>query len=183
MSLKKIFFFIFLLSLVGCDPLNLNKSSSLSGATYDDVLAHTKDTEERALLEEACGKNVNSARCRQIIDPTDVAKTVTNPPGQQRTDHCHACQTHGVQTVQATDDNEWKPGCEVLEGGVESADEAKLQQCMNSIKAAVTTGAGRNREKIYCNMYNILKPEEQHFAGMVFTSIGEAGILSDSGKW
>jgi hypothetical protein len=148
--------------------------------TFGDLFNNVS-REERNLLEEACGADQNSARCRQAANPNFVNNAM-NAPTERRTEHCEACREHEVQTVRSDSADAFKPGCEVLEGGVENSDEEKLQECMNSIKAAITTGANGSREQMLCNMYRHLRPEEQHFAGMVFTSIGEAGVLSDEGN-
>lgn len=89
------------------------------------------------------------------------------------------------QAVVSTSSASFKPGCEVLEGGVGMNDRESLSQCFSSIKASIARGArGSNgqlsRTQLFCNMYKNLRPEEQHFAGMMMTSIGEAGIIAKS---
>lgn len=86
--------------------------------------------------------------------------------------------------VVVTNNNEWKEGCEVLadRSALDQADagqKAKLGQCIKSIQNSITRrGTVTSRGQLFRNIYRYLKPEEQHFAAMVFTSQGEAGILT-----
>ncbi|WP_419172311.1 hypothetical protein [Halobacteriovorax sp.] len=79
---------------------------------------------------------------------------------------------------------EWKPGCEVLANrqSFSSGDDvtkSKLTRCIRSIQNSITRqGSVKNRGQVFRNMYRYLRPQEQHFAAMVFTSQGEAGILA-----
>ncbi|EPZ51180.1 hypothetical protein M902_2732 [Bacteriovorax sp. BAL6_X] len=82
-----------------------------------------------------------------------------------------------------TNNQKWKAGCEVLENrgslsAEDSESKSKLAQCMKSIQNSITRqGTLSNRGQIFKNLYRYLRPEEQHFAAMVFTAQGEAGIL------
>lgn len=83
-----------------------------------------------------------------------------------------------------TNNDKWKAGCEVLEdrGSLSSSSDehrSKLGQCIRSIQNSITRqGSVRSRGQIFRNLYKYLRPEEQHFAAMVFTAQGEAGILA-----
>ncbi|RZF21047.1 hypothetical protein DAY19_13795 [Halobacteriovorax vibrionivorans] len=83
-----------------------------------------------------------------------------------------------------TSNEQWKPGCEVLEdrsklSSEDSEQRSKLGQCIRSIQNSITRqGSLGDRGQIFRNLYRYLRPEEQHFAAMVFTAQGEAGILA-----
>ncbi|MFG1499295.1 hypothetical protein ABMA70_03735 [Halobacteriovorax sp. XZX-3] len=82
-----------------------------------------------------------------------------------------------------TSNQKWKAGCEVLENrnsltSSDSNTKSKLGQCIRSIQNSITRqGSLKNRGQIFKNLYRYLRPEEQHFAAMIFTAQGEAGIL------
>ncbi|MCF8059209.1 MAG: hypothetical protein K9K67_07935, partial [Bacteriovoracaceae bacterium] len=108
-------------------------------------------------------------------------------PGEDQPVDINEIREVVAQEIVETSSDEFKPGCEVLAGNLNSALEDELQTCLMSIKRSITQGArngsGRiDREKLFCNMYKNLRPEEQHFAGSLFTSIGEAGIIATSSQ-
>jgi hypothetical protein len=76
----------------------------------------------------------------------------------------------------------WLPHCETLGSnhlGAQNFDQ--LGKCLDSIKAAVTRGmslSNLDRTTVFKNLYSELNPKEQEFAAMIFTSIGEAGVLA-----
>lgn len=169
------------LLLFGCpNAKNGSSSGSTTGVpTFRDLFKYV-GREERNLLEEACGADQNSARCRQAADPNFVNNTM-HAPSERRTEQCEACRDHGVQTVASTSNKDWKPGCEVLEGGNKDADKDKLFECLNSLRASISHGAGPyERDKKFCNMYKFLRPEEQHFLGMIMTAVGESRSITNS---
>ena len=93
------------------------------------------------------------------------------------------------QNVYPEDDkkyNDYKEGCEVLGEVLKTADKQKLATCFESIKKIITEGAmssGKiNRKKLFCNMFNKLNQKEQEFAGLMFTTLGEAGVFSSLSK-
>ncbi len=76
------------------------------------------------------------------------------------------------------------PGCQALAvaGGPGAEHEAQLQECLASIKTAVASVSRKNgaidRAKWMCNVMAQLNPQEQDFAGLIFTSAVEAGIVA-----
>ncbi len=93
-----------------------------------------------------------------------------------------------LKPVVSTSSRDFKKGCEVLSGGkVEMKDRADLSKCIHSIKETLILGARASdgsidRKRYLCNMYKKLRPEEQHFAGLVLTAAGEGGIIHASGE-
>jgi len=77
----------------------------------------------------------------------------------------------------------WKPGCEVLEDKKtldpsNTSQYNSLKKCIRSIQNSVTrNGTIQDRGRIFRNLYRNLRPEEQHFAAMIFTAQGEAAVL------
>lgn len=82
-------------------------------------------------------------------------------------------------------DGEFLPGCEVLaDQPIAKEKSDKLEKCVKSIQQAVTFGnrdanGQLNRKKVFKAMFSRLKPEEQAFAGYVFTAIGESDMWVD----
>ncbi len=82
-----------------------------------------------------------------------------------------------------TNNKQWKPGCSVLgdrktldPGNVDQYE--SLKKCIRSIQNSVTrNGTISDRGRIFKNLYKYLRPEEQHFAAMIFTAHGESAIL------
>lgn len=76
------------------------------------------------------------------------------------------------------------PGCQALAvtGGPGAEHESQLQECLQSIKEAVASVSRKNgsinRELWMCNVMAQLNPQEQEFAGLIFTSAVEAGVIS-----
>jgi hypothetical protein len=92
----------------------------------------------------------------------------------------------GYQEVVEPSTEEFKEGCDILAGDVSTANRDQLMTCFNNIKRAIAPrdvrcGGEIDRDKLFYNMYHNLRPEEQHFAGMMFTSVGEAGIITQNG--
>jgi hypothetical protein len=82
-----------------------------------------------------------------------------------------------------TSNKQWKPGCNVL-GDRKTLDPSNsdqyqsLKKCIRSIQNSVTrNGTISDRGRIFRNLYKYLRPEEQHFAAMIFTAYGESAIL------
>lgn len=79
--------------------------------------------------------------------------------------------------------SQWKPGCEVLSNRKtidpgNSTQYESLKKCIKSIQNSVTrNGTIQDRGRIFRNLYRYLRPEEQHFAAMIFTAYGEAAVL------
>lgn len=161
--------------------------------TYDDLM-RDGDQETRALLREACEEDRGSRRCKAAINPNWINRTLYSPD-TSRSEICEACRNHGVQGYTSTSNKDFKPGCEVLEEGLKPEEKDKLMQCFNSLRASITHGISRSelenpqkpasgqeglREKLFCNMYKYLRPEEQHFMGMMLTTVGEGRSIMDS---
>jgi hypothetical protein len=77
--------------------------------------------------------------------------------------------------------------CQVLKGKdlTVAGQKQKLKNCFQDIRSRIIKGARNsngsiNRKKLFCNMFTKLNPDEQNFAGLVFTGMGEAGIISSS---
>ncbi len=88
----------------------------------------------------------------------------------------------GSDTYIPPSDGEFQPGCEVLTEQPISEDKSdKLETCVKSIQQAITAGnrgsnGQLNRTKVFKAMFSRLKPEEQAFAGYVFTALGESDM-------
>lgn len=171
-----------LIFLSGCPSGEIKHKSGMKNSipSFNDASSWVSSKEEKNLLQEACRADENSARCRQPVDPNFV-NDVMWPPTDRRTEHCEACRHHGVQEISNLSKKDWKPGCEVLEEGVKDEDKDKLFNCLNSIKASISHNTlPYQRDKKFCNMYKYLRPEEQHFLGMVMTAVGEARTITNS---
>lgn len=79
-------------------------------------------------------------------------------------------------------EGEFHEGCEVLAvQPINEEDSDKLTQCVSSIQTAISSGNRNangelNREKVFKAMFSKLKPEEQAFAGYIFTAFGESDM-------
>jgi hypothetical protein len=77
---------------------------------------------------------------------------------------------------------DWLPHCNVLSSPTFAAsDKPQLERCLDSIKSTILGGRSLNsitRGELFSNMYRLLNPREQEYAAMVFTAIGEAGVLA-----
>ncbi len=142
---------------------------------------------------------LNTSAAYNFIRLNQTVDTIGNPP----TEPCHDTTSSAPQTSPRpkprpvfveeffeskpdainTNKQEWKVGCEVLanRNTFESEDietSTKLGKCIQSIQNSITRqGTLTSRGEIFRNLYKYLRPEEQHFAAMIFTSQGEAGIL------
>jgi len=139
-------------------------------------------------------RSLNFNAALAAINALDEVNQAGKPPGEIR--EC-APEVEGDEPVNVTEisrvmaqevvqpsSSSFKPGCDILESRNElESNKEQLKRCFKSIKTAITqnarNGSGQlDRNKLYCNMYKNLRPEEQHFAGLMFTSVGEAGIIT-----
>lgn len=165
--------------------------------TYESLM-RDGDDETRALLEQACGADMNSRRCRAVIDPSWINRTLYTP-SPSTNEYCQDCQSQGVQSYLTADADpnagDFKEGCEILEGGITEEEKSGLMACFNSIRASIAHGIDNSefqnpqrprngesglRDRLFCAMYRNLRPEEQHFAGMMFTTVGEGRSIMAS---
>ncbi|MCB0406647.1 MAG: hypothetical protein KDD34_00505 [Bdellovibrionales bacterium] len=91
-----------------------------------------------------------------------------------------------VQQVQVPRVNGYLPGCQALaQKDLSAQHQDMLKQCSQSIKEAVASvsrnsSGGIDRSLWMCNVMAQLNPEEQEFAAMLFTAVGEGSIFLTS---
>jgi|GEM_PF-2977759 len=138
-------------------------------------------------------KTLNFTAALSAINGLDTLNTAGEAPvaeckpGEDQPVDMSEIRDAVAQDVVETSSSDFKPGCEVLSGNLSAALQDELKTCLMSIKRSITQNArdgnGRiDRDKLFCNMYKNLRPEEQHFAGSLFTSVGEAGIIATSNR-
>ncbi|MCO4793717.1 MAG: hypothetical protein KC493_08400 [Bacteriovoracaceae bacterium] len=126
--------------------------------------------------------------CGENREPTNVQNS--EPTDEDQIDSDNSIEVIAAEDLfedpepaVSTSNTEWKPGCEVLAdraslNAANPEQKASLKKCIKSIQNAVTrNGTITSRGTIFRNLYKYLKPEEQHFAAMIFTSHGEAAVL------
>lgn len=109
----------------------------------------------------------------------------TNPPVPRLPPHRNystGTDVEDTDTYVPPSNGAFQPGCEVLiEQPIAKENSKKLKKCIKSIQQAVTSGNRNsdgqlNRKKVFKAMFSRLKPEEQAFAGYVFTALGESDM-------
>ena len=138
------------------------------------------------MLQRTINNATNSPTGDCVENDTDQIADQQNIPATQDANSENQDEDQAIEIVVTEDlfedpapivvnNSRWKPGCEVLADRKmidpeNTSQYESLKKCIKSIQNSVTrNGTIQDRGRIFRNLYRYLKPEEQHFAAMIFT--------------